>query len=281
MPGLDHPGVLVGVAALAAASLGACAPATPRTPVVTAVLEPPSPPPGFDPLTPEERLLALLTADNPRIERVAMSLARMGDERVRREAGRRLAALAREVTQEDWRPEDAVLGGTDRAFERQRTAALAPLLAAMSHVGGPAVVAVGFAIAENDAAPVDRRQLALKLLDFTIALEDRAQRHRREAILARLPRPVHVSGPMEVAAFMKHAAKGCFERALAQDPSLVGAQVRLTIAVTEDGTASSTAEGSAPEELRRCLVAVADRFQASGWPDHPNTVTIPFNFIKQ
>ncbi len=73
----ERRAALAGAAIVASASLLSCAGAPPALPVVTIALPPAAA--GVDPPTPEERLLALFTADNPRIERVAMSLASVGD----------------------------------------------------------------------------------------------------------------------------------------------------------------------------------------------------------
>jgi hypothetical protein len=265
----------------AAVSLTGCASATAATPVVTAIVDRPRPPPGSDPLTPEERLLALLTADNPGIERVAMSLAKLGDEVIRQEAGQRLAFLARAVLSKAWRPAGTGDDLRETALERARTEALGPLVAAMSHVGGRAVVALGFTLAEDAAAPREHRLLALQLLLRTIPPGDTEQRDRRAWIAARLPPEPRGVRPADLAPILQRAAAACLRKTLAKDPGLGAFHLRLTVRFASDGAVTSAAEGDAPEDLRRCVVSSADRFRATEGTELAPVFVLPFSFIRQ
>jgi hypothetical protein len=251
------PGIL---AAIACVSLVACAAEPP--PVVTAVIDPGAPPPGTDPLTPSERLLALLTADNPRIERVAMSLAALGDTSVLRDAGARLVRLAR----------------AERGKEEYEA-----ILAAMSHVKGPAVQAYCFAVAEDESAPRDRRVLALRVLSLVVDEGDPAGNERRTRATAHLPPPPldpRSLGASGVVAYLHRAARACYRRALAEDPTSRGS-ARLTVRFARDGTVQSSVEGTVSDTFKRCLVYAANRFHVAEGLERETVLTVPFNIDPQ
>ena len=281
MPGVTAPVPALGkFTRIAAVALAACGPATAQTPVVTAIVEPGRLPPGVDPFTPEERLMALLTADNPGIERVAMSLSTMGDATTRKEAGQRIASLARAVLSKRWRPDGA---GEEEVsdLEEARTRALEPFFSAMSHVGGPAVVAFAFIVAEDVAAPRERRLLALRVLSRTIPPGDEAAIDRRAFITAHLPpEPVAVR-PVDVALALQRAARACFHRTLSKDPDLGPVQARITLRFARNGTVESAVEGNAPEDLRVCLVRSANGLRATAGVELAPSLVIPFSFVKQ
>lgn len=285
--GKTEKGAVVGAAIAACAVLGSCATApAPVVEVALADVEATRGPPGVDPLTPEERLLALLTADNPRIEEVAMSLARLGGDRTRQEAGQRLVALARAAganakaeTGEGATappPEDDVL-------EERRAAAIEPIFAAMSHVGGPAVVAYCFAIAEDEAAPWSRRTLALRVLHLAIPDEDKPAQERRARLSARIPshRPgVAFFDVNSALAYIRPAARRCFNLMLKGDPPFHGS-VRVTLHVKLNARTSSWAEGTAPPEVRACLTDAASGLVVTPSAQMGTEITIPFTLIAE
>lgn len=242
-----------GVAAVLACALPlSCGAAQQAPPVVTAVIATDVPAPGADPLSPSERLLALLTEDNPRIEEVAMSLASLGDKPSLWLAGRRLVGFARAA-------------GDAQALER--------ILAAMSHVGGPDVVDYAFGIAADESAPWDRRRVALQILDRVIDARDAALVDRRARVAARLPAPAPAvpSAPVDpVVARIRAAAKACFNRALQQDPSL-----QVTVHVEPGGKISGD---HLPPDLVRCLAERVRRITAPGTGETGGQITVPIVF---
>lgn len=262
----------------------ACAPAPPVSPVVT--VEAVAPPPGVDPLTPAERLLALLADDNPRIERVAMSLASLGDGETTRAAGRRLVTMARAVGSEAWRrAEQARLDaeGAARPIEDREAEAIARILAAMSHVGGPAVAGYCFAVAEDEAAPGDRRRLAIRVLDRVLDAGDAAGIARRARVAARVPAVVPRSAgssPGDVLVPLRRAAKNCFVRALQQDPTF-SARVTLTLRVGARGAVSAAVVGQLPADFERCLVSAGNGLQITDPAWAGTALSMPLMFMPQ
>jgi hypothetical protein len=256
-------------AALACAGLSACAvPATP--PVVTAVVTVPPRPAGEDPVSPEDRLLALLTADNPGIERVATSLAGLGDEPILREAGRRLVTLARAAAPP---PPDA-----SAEDEEPRPEALRPLLAAMSHVGGPEVIAYAFGLAEDERAPIEHRSLALRLLRLVVPDTDRPAQERRLGLEARLAPSLYVrraSDRAEAVRSLARAARACARR----DPAPEGT-ARVTLRFTRKGGTTSHVEGSVAQEVQTCLAVAANRLRVAPLTDAEGEVIVPFTFLR-
>ena len=274
---------------LAGASLLACAGASPPVPVTVVIEEPAAPPPGTDPLTPGQRLLALLRDDNPRLERVAMSLAGVGDRMALLAAGRRLVALARAIGSPAWEEAERgrAVAETDQgaglpSMEARAAQASTRLLAAMSHVGGPAVIAYCFEVAEDEAAPLDRRRLAVRVLERVLARDDEAERARLLRIVSRLPAPIasgvglRTSGVM---LYLRQAFRACYVRALEQDPALQ-VKVRLTLRTGRDGQTESEIEGSpAAGELARCLDSAAKGIRSVDRTEVAPEITIPFMFV--
>jgi hypothetical protein len=264
------------LAILLLAGLAACAPAAVDVPVVTAVIETPRPPPGVDPFSPEERLLALLTLDNPRIGQVAFSLAHLGDPSIRREAAQRLVSLARAVLSPAWRPEGAPeIAGL--ALERARTKALEPVLAAMADLGGRSVVDLAFAVADDDRAPRARRLQALQVLERTIPADDTAAAERRARIAGSLPSPVR---PASIVGHLRRAARACYQRALARDPAFPAQKAILHLRFGEDGSVDVSVGGDLEEDLRRCLQHALGGLQADGEPEGPTDLVVPISFIR-
>lgn len=270
---------------LACAVLCSCAAAPPPvTDVALAAIEATPEPPGVDPLMPEERLLALLTADNPRIEEVAMSLARLGGEPTRREAGLRLVALARAAEARARAEATEGAAATPRekdAMEARQTEAMEPLLAAMSHVGGSAVVAYCFALAEDESVPWERRELALRALHLAIPDEDKAAHERRARLSARLSPSrgaINVAGPVEAAAYFRRVARGCVHLAQ-KDDSKLPVEMRLNVHVARSGRTSSWAEGTAPQALQACLTQAASRLYTTSGADFE--LTMPIAIVPQ
>lgn len=256
-----------GLIALAALGLLGCG-APPALTAVTAVVAVPEGPHGVDPFTPEERLMALLTADNPRIEQVAMSLAKLGNLSVRVEAGRRLVAVARQAIASPvpWDPDDAP--PDTRWLRESENDAVAPILAAMSHVGGPDVIAYCFALAEDTAVPLDRRRLAVGVLHLVLPEGEGAARERYGRLAWMLERPAQVIAAPDAYAASYTASNNlgllvrrCFNRALSRDPNLRGT-LRLTLHFSRDGRTTAKAEGTAPSELRDCIENVASGIYA-------------------
>jgi hypothetical protein len=254
----------------------ACAPASGAVPVVTAVVEVPKPLPGVDPLSPEERLLALLTLDNPRIEQVAFSLAHLEDTAVREDAAWRLVALARTVLSPAWRPEGAP-EMTGPALERARTKALAPVFAAMADIGGRPVVDLAFAEAADYGEPRERRLQALRALDRAVPSDDVSAIERRERIKASIPSPVR---PTDTVGYLRKAARACFSRALSRDPAFPPQQARIRLRFSEDGVVAATVEGDLDEDLRRCLQDAAGRLRADEGQGLPAEMVVPFSFLR-
>jgi hypothetical protein len=242
---------------MACVSLFACAAEAP--PVATAVIEPPAPSPGTDPLTPSERLLALLTADNPGLERVAMSLAALGDEPALREAGVRLVRLAR----------------AERG-KREHEA----ILAAMSHVKGTAVQAYCFALAEDDAGPWDRRRLALRVLSLVVDDGDAAGTERRARAAARLPPPSPATTPASIVAFLHPAARACYRRVLDQDQAIQGT-ARVTLRFSQEGAVESSIEGTMPDDFKRCLLHATSQLRVTEGHQLGPVLAVSFSFVPQ
>jgi hypothetical protein len=261
------------LALLLVAGVAACAPSAGGVPVVTAVLETPSPPPGVDPLSPEERLLALLTLDNPRIEQVAFSLAHLGDARIRREAEQRLLSLARTVLSPSWRP-DGAPSMSGPPLERARTKALEPVLGAMADLGGRAVVDLAFALAEDDHASRARRLHALRLLARTIPADDTAAVERRVRIESRIPLPAR---PADIGGDIHRAAITCWRRILAHDPAFRPQKAVVQLRFDEDGAVDVSVDGDLEDALRRCLLDALAGLQAT--PEGPTELKVPMTFL--
>jgi hypothetical protein len=209
----------------------------------------PAPPAAVDPLTSGQRLLALITDDNARVESVAMSLAALGDEATRREAARRLVAFARVAPTEP--PTD------DEPHEKVD---FTPLLAAMSHLGGPDVEDYCFALAEDEAVPWERRRLALRVLEQVVDPRDAALVARRARTEQRMPSIAdphlaeeRLSSAFEVMAVVRTTARACYQRALQQDKSLE-AKFTLRLRIALDGAVRASALGKAPPSLEGCLI---------------------------
>jgi hypothetical protein len=211
----------------------------------------PAPPAAVDPLTSGERLLALVTDDNSRIESVAMSLAALGDAATRREAARRLVDFARIA------PLDPPEADKD---EPPAKAPLTSLLAAMSHLGGHDVEAYCFTLAEDAAVPWDRRRLALRVLERVIDPRDDALVARRARAEQRMPSMAQahlaegrLSSASEIVALVRTAARRCYQHALQQDKDLE-AKFTLRFRITIDGAVRTSVEGKAPPSLAGCLI---------------------------
>jgi hypothetical protein len=215
---------------------------------------PPAPkaqPVAVDPLTSGQRLLALVTDDNPRLESVAMSLAALGDAATRREAARRLVAFARVA------PTEPPFDGDD---EPQGKVSFFALLAAMSHLGGPDVEDYCFTLAEDAAAPWDRRRLALRVLEQVVDPRDDALVARRARAEHSMPSIAqahlaegYVSSASEAMNRIRAAARACYQRALQQDKSLE-AKFTLRLRIATNGAVRTSVVGKAPPSLEGCLI---------------------------
>ena len=252
------------------ALLGGCA-STEAQPPVTTALEAPAYPPGVDPLSPEDRLLALITADNPRLQHVATSLAHLGNAAVTREAGVRLVRMARAV---------------DEQSEGRQTEALTPMLAAMAEVGGPVVVAYAFALAENELGPRDRRRLAVQVLQRVLDSGDAAGIERRERVAARVPPTGSGSSftPASAEYVVRQcvrAIRPCFGRALEQDAGLRSVTARIRVHTGTSGPEFTVEGDGLPPELAHCLGAAVQRMGLAAQWEWPGDVTMPLTFIRQ
>jgi hypothetical protein len=234
--------------------------------------------------TPGDRLLALLTDDNPEIERVSMWIVGIGDRDAIRAAGPRLVALARAVGSERWRRADLARMQEDEAPPAppagdRETQALLPILASMSHVGGPAVIEYCFALAADEAAPMDRRRLALRVLDRVLDPRDAARRVRRAELAARLPSPGPDPGPspQRIAAYLQRSFRTCYARALRQDPAF-SAHIRLTLRVGADGRVSSAIDGKLPADLARCIEDAVRGVRSLEPGQAAAAIVLPFTF---
>ncbi|APR78008.1 Hypothetical protein A7982_03355 [Minicystis rosea] len=249
---------------------------------VVATVEPPSP---------SERLLALLTEDNPRLLRVSMSIVAIGDDGARRRAGARLVALARAVGSPAWREADLARFVEERSdaeaavmtaaqAERREEELLERVFSAMSVVGGADVVALGMSMAEDEAAPVERRRMALRMVERALDARDEVGHVRAARIAAKLPASIGPNGASvpAVMAYLQRAAKSCYLRALRDDPALSG-QARVTLRVDARGRVVSGVAGDAlPDALRQCLTEAVRRVQTM---DAQGEMVVPFLFRAQ
>jgi hypothetical protein len=270
----------------ACAAIVSCAP--PPAPAVTVAVEPPA----AEPPTPAERLLALLTVDNPHLEHVAMSLASLGDRAVLEQAGARLVTVARAIGTPAWREaeltqiadedEDARRSlPTLEMLEQRETRAFTTALAAMFHVGGRAVVAYCFEVAEDDGVPWERRRLALRVLDRVLDPGDAARIERRALLVARLrppPAPPPLARVSDALVHLRRAFARCYRDAARLDPKLE-ARVKLKLRVGPRGMARASIEGDPlPPELARCLDDATKTIRALHEEPPGTEVTVPIVF---
>lgn len=252
--------------ALASASCAAGAPA-PEAPTVLVGAKPKAP--AFP--TPGERLCALLTEDNPQLERAAMSLASLDDGDARAAGGRKLAALAAVIAAPAWREAArARLGAeadpaiAEARAEAQQTEALAPILAAMSHLGGPAVEKQARAIAADASAPRARRELAERVLDRLLG-----------RVPASAPRSPVGEGRGNVAQ-LRAALRRCYQAALQRNPDVHG-RVQLRVMRGPGGRRVVVVEGDAlPADMVRCIEDAAAAWMTV---DEGSATSAPLNFV--
>jgi hypothetical protein len=247
----------------------------------TVQVGPERPPPVFP--TPGERLCALLTEDNAQIERAAMSLASIGDPDARAAGGTKLAALAAAIGAPAWREAEQaklVAEGMEQALaearaEDRQTEALAAVLAAMSHVGGPAVEKQARALAADASAPWARRELAERVLDRVLG---RIAPAPRVAPFGRVPMgaPPLGEGHANLAP-LRAALRRCYQTALQRNPDVRG-RVQLRMERVPGGRLLVTVDGDAlPADLIRCIKDAATAWPAP--PDAGGTTSLPLTFV--
>lgn len=250
-----------------AGALPSCATRSAPIVVVASVAPETAPLSDEDPITPAERLLALLTEDNPRLERVAMSLASFGDAPSLRGAGERLVELARTVGTEAWRAREQARMEEAAAADDLVALTLAPvqladretqvtasILAAMSHVGGAAVVDHCFALAEDRALGWERRQLALRVLDRVLDLNDTPRRERRARLAQEIGDGV---SPAVAVGSIQRLLRACYQRALAEEPAF-SARVVVTLRPGPGGKVTPVFSGDRlPPSFERCIADAA------------------------
>jgi hypothetical protein len=264
------------------------APATPPTTIV--VEQPPS-----DPLTPAERLVALLTEDNPRLEKVAMSLASIGDRPAMHAAGRRLVAIARTIGTPAWREtertriqsesdEPASPLAMQAQIEDRETQALTAVLAAMFHVGGPAVADYCLSLADDDTAPIERRLRALRVLDRVVDPADAARIAHRAELAARVRPPMapfNAGSASAAMVQMRRSLVACYGRALAHDPGF-RARIQIKLHVGARGKVTTSIEGDPlPAGLDRCLKDTLSRLVSLDQETPGMEVTVPIVFSNR
>jgi hypothetical protein len=145
-------------------------------------------------------------------------------------------------------------------------------------------VAYCFAIAEDAAAPSSRRLLALRVLHLAIPDEDTAAHERRARLSARLSyghTGARLSTAGDAVAYAQRAVRYCFRRMLEDDAAFHG-QVRLTLHVAlKERTSSWWAEGTAPPELRACVIGAVSHFTVTSSAQIGTELMIPFTFFHE
>jgi hypothetical protein len=256
-----------------------CAAERPKPEVPTVQVGPERLPPVFP--TPGERLCALLTADNPQIERVAMSLASIGDPGARSAGGRKLAALAEAIAAPAWREAEAARLATEAMdparvaahAEDRQTEALAPILAAMSHLGGPAVEKQAQAIAADPSAPWARREMAERVLDRVLGRVDPAP--RVPPFGPPIGAPPIAEGHADLRP-LRAALKRCYQAALQRDPAVHG-RVHLRIERVPGARLLVTVDGDQlPAEMIRCI---RDAAKVLPIPPAEPATSVPLTFV--
>jgi Ca-activated chloride channel family protein len=94
-----------------------------------------------------------------------------------------------------------------------------------------------------------------------------------------------VSNAARVVAGMRAGFRACFQRGLAEDPTLQGGSLRLTINVAVDGTVRSATPGAVtgnlPASVVGCVVGRAIRAQFDAPEGGNATITVPVTFTVQ
>jgi hypothetical protein len=150
----------------------------------------------------------------------------------------------------------------------------------MRRIGGRAVVAHAFTIAEDAEAPLDRRRLALGVLERAVPRDDAASADRLARDVASLPVPVGGVVPTDLVVYLRRAVQTCYARALKQDPAARGA-LALTLRFAKDGSTVSVVEGDVSSDLQRCMVTAANRFHPTAGVELPATLRVPFTLVPQ
>jgi hypothetical protein len=154
----------------------------------------------------------------------------------------------------------------------------------MFHIGGPAVASHCFALADDEAAPIDRRLRALRVLERVVDPADAARVERRAQLLARLRPPFagsEVRRASDAVVRMRRAFAACYRRALEEDPTLQ-AKVVLKISVGARGKVRSVVQGDRlPPTFERCLADTAKRIPALDLEEPGTEITVPFVFSAQ
>lgn len=140
------------------------------------------------------RLPALIIPDAPKIDRIAALIAELGDKKTKVEAGKRLVAVARQVSSDRWRASKAPkvaaankvskLEPTKDQFQKQleqyQEEELLRTLASMKKVGQRPVVEYLLEFAGDKSQPEKRRATALAALEGHI---DKNNQHQVERVL--------------------------------------------------------------------------------------------------
>ncbi|APR75535.1 Hypothetical protein A7982_00881 [Minicystis rosea] len=248
-------------------------------------------------------LLASLSVDNLRIKDAATAIAALGDEGTRRDAATRLATLAQTVMSAGFReamrarlqastPPGTAPALLEAKLDGERDGILARIIEAMHALGGPAVVAHAFSLAENEAVPSNLRRGALSVLLRHVDRRDTGAATRVAALSARLD-PQHtiteatpftggaIANAAEVVRDMGPGFRRCYNAALQADPKTSGS-VRLTGWVGANGEVVGVEPGSVQglgPELVACAASVLSKARFSPPEGGHATIVIPLKLM--
>jgi hypothetical protein len=288
--GLPHLlGACLATLALACAETpppGVPAPASTETPRGAAASTPP--PPTLNPES--QRLLAALDENSPKLTADAVTLARRGDAE-RRAVVARLLQMARAImapdqaaAREELREANRQAGyaATPKQLDAQldwyQTDKLLPVFEAMKEIGGAEITAFCFGVAEDKAAPRDRRRAALAVLEGTVDASDAAAVKRRTSVgdlKGADPAASAAADAAMVVGALRPRFKVCWKRHIEASP----VEGRVVIVLEPTGRVSeATADGGIRNALATCLVEVAKTARFSAPKGGTAKIVVPLKF---
>jgi hypothetical protein len=220
-----------------------------------------------------DALVGQLKPDNVELVAVATRLAKMGDPEATRRGSEALVAIAERGWRVGFRTEregaqpPVARTADDPLIAPEDVEKLARVFDAMDAIGGEPVIDFGLREASNDQLPLERRVVALMLLQHHVDKSDGLRAARVASLVTELDRLVaqapHALGPnddaVQVLAALTPDFRQCVSKTLAKVPDL-DTKGMLTLEVGDDGgVTGSKTEGLEPAELAKCIEDVGKK----------------------
>lgn len=173
----------------------------------------------------------------------------------------------------------------DAQIEDWRTEQLAHVFAAMEVLQAPEHLALIFQVASDQAAPLNRREAALRALDAFSKLQDAAAAQQHEALrkgIAGVAQPVNPDPKGDLTrhvAEMREPFRLCFQEELARDPT-AAYRGKIQFRIEPNGVVAQVSTADFPDTLSPCLEAIvrAVRFEPAA---EPRVVQVPLTLDSQ